>query len=119
MPTFDTTQPVLPVPTFAYGIELGIEATGLRFEDRTEQRYLVSSGEGLTLFYEYTNVDSALMCQVRSIFLDAQGPATVFTAKDYRTNGNVKVRFADVDLSVTAQPGNSFRIGPIPLRVVG
>lgn len=119
MPTFDTSTYVLPVPTFTYGVELGIEATGLLYEDHTEQRFLTSSGEGLTLFYDYALVDSATMCVVRSVFLDAQGPATIFTATDYRTQSAVKVRFAEQDLSITIQPGNSFRIGPIPLRVVG
>lgn len=119
MPTFDVTTPVLPVPTFTYAIELGFDVGGATFEDHTEQRYLVSSVEGLTLFYEYSLVDSALACQVRSIFLDAQGPATQFVARDWRTGSLHNVRFADEALAIEARPGRNFRVGPIPLRVVG
>lgn len=119
MPTFSVTTPILPVPTYTYGIELGIEVGGARFEDHTEQRYLVSSGEGLTLIYEYALVDSATMTQVRSVYLEAQGPATQFTAKDFRTGSLHNVRFAEDRLPIEARPGKNFRVGPVALRVLG
>ena len=119
MPSFDTTTPVLPPPTYTYVVEHGYDVSGVTFTDHTEQRYLTTSAEAMTLYYEYALVDSAIMCQVRSIYLDAHGPATPFTAVDYRTGSLHIVHFHDDTLAVEAKPGRNFRVGPVPLRVIG
>lgn len=118
MATFDTTTPVLPLPTYGYATTHGYATHAHLFEDGTEQRYLTASGQARTLHYTYTPADSATVSQVSSLFQDANGPETVFTATDYTTGTLHQVIFEDPELLVLRR-GRFWQVGPIPLRVVG
>jgi hypothetical protein len=102
------------VPTFPYtpGFVHGEQATYTvqvnRFQDLTEQRYLLARQRGFRLAYDFPFPSSSLIAQVASFYQAQGGPLETFTAVDHRDGTAYTVRFA--------APTFDHVTGPIGLR---
>jgi hypothetical protein len=102
MPTFPYT------PGFAHGEQATYAVQVNRFQDLTEQRYLLARQRGFRLAYEFPFPSSALVAGVASFYQAQGGPLTPFTAVDHRDGTAYTVRFA--------APTLEHLTGPIGLR---
>jgi len=115
MATTATTSETLPTPTYPYTVTRTYLVEPVRFADGTEQRFLTNREQGLGLVYQYADVDSATLAQIRTVWDATQGPVGCFWATDFETGSSMLVRFADPVLQWNRSIHQSLTI---PLRVV-
>lgn len=103
-------------PGYVFAEAMAYSTRVQRFEDLTEQRYLLSRDRGMMLGYEWTTASSRWVADVSTFFLTAGGPASEFVARDHRSGLDYVVRFNDNTLSHLRGPGMIRQIPQVKFR---
>ena len=91
-------------PGFVHGEHFAYVVDVQRFQDTSEQRYLLNRQRGVILTYTFPFVSSGYMCQIRSFFQDAGGAYARFWAIDHRTGQFYLMRFGSQTLEEIRGP---------------